>query len=102
MTQVVLLQTNTAFSFEFNANRVTYRIEIVFNQFSDSYFFNLYKVRGNELLLAGITLSTGTNLLSQFPQWFKMYVAPNKPELYGVNPNSKNIRNFQIWIEDET
>ena len=49
----------------------------------------------------GITLSTGTDLLSQFPNLFKFYVIPTRPELYSVNPSSSNIRGFQLWVEDE-
>lgn len=101
MTKVFNIQTNTAFNFEFNANGTSYKIEVVFNTFSDSYYFNLYKVQNNILLLSGITLSTGTDLLSQFPNLFKFYVIPTRPELYSVNPSSSNIRGFQLWVEDE-
>ena len=101
MTQVRQIQTNTGFSFDFNANKNSYRMEVLFNLYSDSYYFNLYLFKDMKLLLSGITLSTGTNLLSQFPNWFKLWVVPTKPEFYAVNPTSKNIRNFQIWIEDE-
>lgn len=101
MTKIIQIRTNTAFTFDFNANGTSYRMEIIYNGFSNSYFFNLYRHKNMQLLLSGITLSTGTNLLSQFPQWFRLWVIPTKPELYSENPNAQNIRNFQLWIEDE-
>jgi hypothetical protein len=55
---------------------------------------------GMKLLLSGITVSTGTNMLSQF-SWFKLWFCPTKPELYAFNPTSKTIKDFQIWVEDE-
>lgn len=101
MTKVIQINTNTSFSTDFNANGTTYRIVILFNTFSNSYYFDLYRLRGLQLLLAGVTLSTGTNLLSQFPQWFKLWVVPTEPELYASNPTSETIGKYQLWIEDE-
>lgn len=101
MTKAFKINTNTSFNLDFNANGTSYRIEVVFNTCSDSYFFNLYRLQNLKLLLAGITLSTGTNLLSQFPTWFKLFIVPTRPELYSVNPTSKNIKDFLIWVEDE-
>ena len=100
MTKCILIRTNTAFNADFSANGVSYRIEVRYNNYSDSYYFNLYRLADLKLLLSGITLSTGTNLLSQF-DWFKLYVVPNKPELYSSNPTSATIKNFQLWVEDE-
>lgn len=99
MTQVIQIQTNTGFEVDFNANGVSYRMEVVFNTFNDSYYFNLYRMVGLKRLLSGITLSTGTNLLSQFPNWFGLWVIPTKPELYPSNPTSETIRDYQLWIE---
>lgn len=100
MTKIFQIRTNTSFDFDFNANGNSYRMEVRYNAFSDSYYFNLIRLVGMIPLLSGITLSTGTNLLSNF-DWFKLYVAPNKPEFYNSNPTSKTIKNFQIWVEDE-
>lgn len=100
MTKVFQIQTNTPFDMDFDANGTSYRMEVRYNPFSNSYYFNLRLLYGLKLLLAGITLSTGTNLLSQF-DWFKLYIAPTKPELYDSNPTAETIRQFQIWVEDE-
>lgn len=100
MTKVFQIKTNTAFSIEFSANNTSYHMVVRYNNFSDSYFFDLIRLADNVNLLSGITLSTGTNLLSQF-DWFKLMVLPTKPELYNFNPTSKTIRQYQIWVEDE-
>lgn len=100
MTKAIQIKTNTSFNVDFNANGVSYRLQVRYNPFSDSYFFDLIKLVGMELLLCGITLSTGTNLLSQF-KWFKLWIVPTRPELYSTNPTSKTITGYQIWVEDE-
>lgn len=100
MLKVFTIQTNTAFNVDFNANGVSYRLAVRYNSFSDSYFFDLIKLSTLETLLCGITVSTGTNMLSQF-DWFRLMFVPNKPELYASNPTSKTIMNYQIWVEDE-
>ena len=100
MTRVIQIQTNTAFSVEFTANSVSYRMKVYFNTFSDSYYFDLHRLRDLKRVLSGITLSTGTNLLSQFPHLFKLWIVPTKPEFYASNPTSETIRNYQIWVED--
>lgn len=100
MTKMIQIKTNTAFDVDFSANGVSYRLSIRYNSFSDSYFFDLTRLVGMVLLLSGITLSTGTNLLSNF-DWFKMWIVPTKPELYAVNPTAKTVKDFQIWVEDE-
>lgn len=100
MTQMFQIRTNSAFSMDFNANRSSYRIRVIHNSFNDSYSFDVIRRSDMRVLLAGITLSTGTNLLSQF-NWFKLWVLPTKPELYDVNPTSSTITQYQIWVEDE-
>lgn len=100
MMKVIQFRTNTGMNVDFSANGVSYRMEIRYNPFSDSYYFNLIKIVGMKLLLSGITLATGTNLLSQF-DWFRLWVCPSKPELYATNPTSKTIKYFQLWVEDE-
>ena len=100
MTQMFQISTNSAFSFDFNANRNSYRMRVIHNDFNDSYSFDIIRRTDNYPLLSGITLSTGTNLLSQF-NWFKLWVVPTKPELYAVNPTSSTITQYQIWVEDE-
>nr|DAY59334.1 MAG TPA: hypothetical protein [Caudoviricetes sp.] len=100
MTKIITIKTNTAFNVDFSANGTSYRLEIRYNAFSDSYYFNLIRLMGMKLLLSGITVSTGTNMLSQF-SWFKLWFCPTKPELYAFNPTSKTIKDFQIWVEDE-
>lgn len=101
MTKIIQIKTNTPFDADFSANGTSYRLSVRYNLFSDSYFFDLTRLIDMKLLLSGITLSTGTNLLSQFSQWFKMWCVPTKPELYSKNPTSETIRDFQIWVEDE-
>ena len=100
MTKVFTIKTNTGFNVDLSANGVSYRLEIRYNAFSDSYYFNLIRLVGMKLLLSGITVSTGTNMLSQFG-WFKLWFVPNKPGLYAFNPTAKTIKDYQIWVEDE-
>lgn len=100
MTKIFQIRTNQSFSMDFSANAVSYRMVIRYNPFCDSYFFDLIRLADMQNMLLGITLSTGTNLLSQF-SWFKLWVVPLKPELYAFNPTSKTIRNFVIMVEDE-
>lgn len=100
MTKAFQIKTNSAFNFDFTANRVSYRMRVIYNSFSNSYSFDIIQLSDMKLLLAGITLSTGTNLLSQFG-WFRLWVIPTKPELYGANPTAETIMDFQIWVEDE-
>ena len=100
MTKIFQISTNTAFTMNFVANNVSYRMKVEYNNFNDSYFFSLFRSPGLEPLLSGITMSTGTNLVSQF-NWFKLWIVPTKPELYSVNPTANTIRNYQIWVEDE-
>lgn len=99
MTKIIRIVTNTSFRTTVTVGGVAYSLEVVFNMFEDSYYFNLYEARTNKKILAGITLSTGTDLLSQFPNLFKLFVVPTKPELYESNPNSKTILDYQIWVE---
>lgn len=100
MTKLFQIKTNQSFSMNFSANGTSYRMTVRYNTFSDSYFFDLIRLADMKYLLSGITLSTGTNLLSQF-NWFKLWVVPLKPELYAFNPTAKTIRNFVIMVEDE-
>ena len=101
MTKVIQIRTNTSFNVDFSANGTSYRMEVRYNAFSNAYYFNLIRLMGMRLLLSGITMSTGTNMLSQFQNWFKLWIVPTKPELYAVNPTSQTIKDFQIWVEDE-
>lgn len=100
MTQIIQIQTNTAFSVDFNANGTSYRMKVAFNTHNNSYYFDLFMLRGMKKLLSGVPFSTGTNLLSQFPHWFQLWVVPTKPELYASNPKAETIQSYQIWVED--
>lgn len=100
MTKIFQIKTTQSFRITFSANGTSYSLVVRYNSFSDSYYFDLTRVLDGVQLLCGITLSTGTNLLSQF-SWFKFWVVPMRPELYGVNPSAANIRNFVLVVEDE-
>lgn len=98
--------TNNNYSFIHLANGNYYKLHILYDTLTDSYYMNIDKYIDNKFvnIINSVKLVVGMNLLLQYDYFDigQIYVIPISDTLYDKDPSAGTIKNgyFILWEHD--
>lgn len=106
MTYQFDFPSNTSYSFIHLVNGTYYKIHILYDAHTDSYYMNVDKYENNEFvnIINSINLTTGLDLFLQFKYLGlgSFFIIPATDKQYRNDPRASTIKNsyFIIWEHD--
>lgn len=94
--------SNSSFSFTHLVNKIYYKIHILYDSYTDSYYMNVDKYINNNFvnIINSIKLTTGINLFLQFSylNLGNFFVIPNTDTQYKYDPKASTIKTNYIIL----